>query len=428
MTRIAEHAAGDASLSAASKCACAAKATGTCGCAKKPEPPLRAFGATPGRAAATDAHAVRSRLGDGQALPSGVRSRMEGALGHDFSRVRVHADGAAQRAAGELGARAFAVGNDVAFGSGDWRPGTPVGDAILAHELAHVAQQSGGTGTASETALEHDADVAATGAVTSFYGAGTATRPARQSGLRLQRCGGGSQGGAKAPGVPKAAAGETFSCPGGKSEAARQAEGSKAELDKQGQAVIDAAKAGEAKDVGVGLVSTIICTYFPDRAHLVKRVVFKADLSPRLQVDYHGSGAKAQGTIVVGNRFVDDVKAGNLARSVLAVDHELFHIQQIRDETPQKGLVGSDKSDEREFLAYYRTATSQPLAGTGRYRPGQRFAAARGALGYYNCLDSTKQTTYKPMRDQLVVLYDKLKSSVKDPEPIPTACVSDSNG
>lgn len=58
---------------------------------------------------------------------------------HDFSQVRVHADGRAAAVAGALGASAMTVGNDVYLGRS--ANGTHRGD-LLAHELAHVVQQS----------------------------------------------------------------------------------------------------------------------------------------------------------------------------------------------------------------------------------------------------------------------------------------------
>ncbi|HEX6372982.1 MAG TPA: DUF4157 domain-containing protein [Longimicrobium sp.] len=77
----------------------------------------------------------------GHALPAGERGWMEQRFGHDFSRVRVHADSRAAGAAASLGARAFTLGDDVVFGRGEYAPGTVLGRALLAHELAHVVQQ-----------------------------------------------------------------------------------------------------------------------------------------------------------------------------------------------------------------------------------------------------------------------------------------------
>ncbi|PSQ16495.1 hypothetical protein BRD00_10920 [Halobacteriales archaeon QS_8_69_26] len=80
----------------------------------------------------------------GQPLDREVRSSMESTLGEDFGSVRVHTGPQAARSASEIGARAYAVGNDVAFDSGEYAPETPGGREVLAHELTHVAQQDGG--------------------------------------------------------------------------------------------------------------------------------------------------------------------------------------------------------------------------------------------------------------------------------------------
>jgi hypothetical protein len=66
---------------------------------------------------------------------------MELRFGYDFSHVRVHADEPAGESAQALDARAYTVGRDVVFGRGQYAPGSPATDALLAHELAHVVQQ-----------------------------------------------------------------------------------------------------------------------------------------------------------------------------------------------------------------------------------------------------------------------------------------------
>lgn len=82
--------------------------------------------------------------GGGQALPGGVRSAMESHLGHDFSAVRIHDDAAASRSAQAIQAHAYTVGNDIVFQSGSYRPDTPTGQRMIAHELTHVVQQRSG--------------------------------------------------------------------------------------------------------------------------------------------------------------------------------------------------------------------------------------------------------------------------------------------
>jgi hypothetical protein len=61
----------------------------------------------------------------------------------DLSRVRVHADAHAAEAARALNARAFAVGPDVVFGAGEYRPQSSAGRRLLTHELAHMTPQGG---------------------------------------------------------------------------------------------------------------------------------------------------------------------------------------------------------------------------------------------------------------------------------------------
>ena len=77
----------------------------------------------------------------GQSLPRATRAFFEPRFGHDFSQVRVHADARAARLAQAMQARAFTQGRDVVFGAGQYAPGTPAGQRLLAHELTHVVQQ-----------------------------------------------------------------------------------------------------------------------------------------------------------------------------------------------------------------------------------------------------------------------------------------------
>jgi len=79
----------------------------------------------------------------GSPLSSGVRQEMESLLGVDLGRVRMHTDAKAARSAREVDARAYTVGNHVVFASGEHAPETRSGRYVLAHELAHVAQQDG---------------------------------------------------------------------------------------------------------------------------------------------------------------------------------------------------------------------------------------------------------------------------------------------
>ena len=76
----------------------------------------------------------------GHPLEPASRATMEARFGHRFDHVRIHADGEAAVSAGEIGARAYTLGAHIAFATGEYRPATPAGQRLLAHELAHVAQ------------------------------------------------------------------------------------------------------------------------------------------------------------------------------------------------------------------------------------------------------------------------------------------------
>ena len=81
----------------------------------------------------------------GSPLEPQVRQDMERRFDHDFSRVRIHADTAAQRSAREVTAQAYTVGPHIVFGAGRYAPQTRSGRHLLAHELTHVLQQGAGT-------------------------------------------------------------------------------------------------------------------------------------------------------------------------------------------------------------------------------------------------------------------------------------------
>ncbi len=61
-----------------------------------------------------------------------------------------HTDSNASSVSNRVNARAFTVGNHVAFGGGEYKPGTLAGDALIAHELAHTVQQQGAEGSVSK--------------------------------------------------------------------------------------------------------------------------------------------------------------------------------------------------------------------------------------------------------------------------------------
>lgn len=82
--------------------------------------------------------------GPGDALPDSIQQSMGASMGADFSHVRVHTGPGADRASEQLSARAFTRGEDVYFRGGAYDPGSREGQHLIAHELAHVAQDGGG--------------------------------------------------------------------------------------------------------------------------------------------------------------------------------------------------------------------------------------------------------------------------------------------
>jgi hypothetical protein len=81
----------------------------------------------------------------GEPLPHETRKIMEAGFGADFGDVRVHADQAAAESAAAIDASAYTTGRDIYFAPGKYAPGKTEGTRLIAHELAHVVQQSGGS-------------------------------------------------------------------------------------------------------------------------------------------------------------------------------------------------------------------------------------------------------------------------------------------
>lgn len=95
--------------------------------------------------ASTSRPELEARIGalsaEGQALDTTTRGFMEERLGYSLANVRVHSGTRAAEAAEAAGARAFAMGNHLVFGANEYQPESAHGRWLMAHELAHVAQQ-----------------------------------------------------------------------------------------------------------------------------------------------------------------------------------------------------------------------------------------------------------------------------------------------
>lgn len=102
-----------------------------------------------GKRAASDTEEIDGRVesevqalqGRGSPLPDSSRAFFESRFQHNFAAVRVHTDARAVWLARGVNARAFTLGRNIVFGSGEYSPGTREGKRLLAHELAHVVQQ-----------------------------------------------------------------------------------------------------------------------------------------------------------------------------------------------------------------------------------------------------------------------------------------------
>ncbi len=121
----------------------------------------------------------------GRPLDLGTRRFFEPRIGCGLSSVRIFTDSAAGQSAESIQARAYTLGNNIIFGHGEYSPGSERGKHLLAHELAHVAQQSQGS---SAVGLQRQAAPGSGSttapATTPTFGAscsGGATDPCQQS-------------------------------------------------------------------------------------------------------------------------------------------------------------------------------------------------------------------------------------------------------
>ena len=84
----------------------------------------------------------------GRSLDPAARRHFEERFQRSFADVRVHDGESADSASRQIHAQAFTAGSHIAFARGQYRPGDAQGRRLLAHELAHVVQQSPGGPTA----------------------------------------------------------------------------------------------------------------------------------------------------------------------------------------------------------------------------------------------------------------------------------------
>ncbi|MUL34944.1 eCIS core domain-containing protein [Gloeocapsopsis dulcis] len=74
----------------------------------------------------------------------GLTSKPASHSQYDFSQVQIHADAKAANSARAINAQAYTLNQHLVFGAGQYAPQTTEGKWLLAHELTHVIQQTGG--------------------------------------------------------------------------------------------------------------------------------------------------------------------------------------------------------------------------------------------------------------------------------------------
>jgi len=124
------------------KCACGGGASGCASCKAEDDAKLQRKAATPGGITTAPPVVHDVLRSPGKPIDAATRSFMEPRFGRDFGDVRIHNNAIASESARAVGARAYTVGSNIAFRDGEYRPGAESGRRLLAHELAHVVQQS----------------------------------------------------------------------------------------------------------------------------------------------------------------------------------------------------------------------------------------------------------------------------------------------
>ena len=143
------------------KCSCSGSGDSGSGCAEcgKHEDDTmqrRATGPAPLGVAPPIVHDVLSS--PGRPLDQDSRAFFEPRFGRDLSAVRIHTDAPAAQSAQNVNAAAYSVGSHVVFADRMFAPQTLQGRRLIAHELTHVLQQSGGRGSLGHGRLQRQPD------------------------------------------------------------------------------------------------------------------------------------------------------------------------------------------------------------------------------------------------------------------------------
>jgi len=123
---------------------------------QKPEVQARCSHCEQEEASSAVTSTIDSTRGKGESMPESTRYNMEAAFGTSFHDVNIHTDADSVGMNRELGAQAFTHGKDIYFNAGKYDPESRAGQHLLAHELTHVIQQSGGAYRDSKLQCDHD--------------------------------------------------------------------------------------------------------------------------------------------------------------------------------------------------------------------------------------------------------------------------------
>jgi hypothetical protein len=321
---------------------------------------------------------INSSRGGGSRMSENTISFMESRFNTDFSEVKIHTDSNAIQMSRELNAQAFTVGSDIYFNEGKYSPDSSSGKHLLAHELTHTVQQSGGIDRKIQRACHE------------------ASNPTINMGA----------------------------CPEGSTNVGRQAQGQTNALDAKAQAIITLAADTTIPiaDRAIRVVNDIICSYMPSEASKVRKINYSS-AEHGLNTQSVGSGASTQGDICVGDYFVNNITTTHIARRILQVAHELQHIDQYRTGTGPTGLAGGTRSDQREFLAFTTEALADEFIGTRRMPNATRLTLIDTAIGYYYCLTPALQTQYSTELANLTTRRATVNGVTGNiAVPIPTTC------
>ncbi len=127
------------------KCACGGSTEAGSVCPECEKKELMRSAAGPASAAEAPSIVHDVIRSPGQPLDHSTRAFMEPRFGRDFSHVRIHADSSSSESASAISAQAYTVGRDIVFNTSNYSPQTTHGLRLIAHELAHVVQQTGAT-------------------------------------------------------------------------------------------------------------------------------------------------------------------------------------------------------------------------------------------------------------------------------------------